>query len=102
MLQNDDPRVAETAVVGYSHDVFGQGRACQHTHQLSLLALHHPPSAPPAIYAYIILKNDCPDLDKDVMKDLCQLVRNKIGPIAVPQKFLVLAHSRQGWHVEHL
>lgn len=54
-------------------------------------AVHHPtPSAPPAIYAYVILKNDCPDPSKDVMEDLRHLVRKKIGPIAVPEKFLVL------------
>lgn len=48
--------------------------------------------ASPAIYAYVILKDDCRDSSEAVMDDLVQLVRKKIGPIAVPEKFLVHAH----------
>ena len=42
---------------------------------------------------YVILKNDCVDPSRDVVKGLGQLVRNKIGPIAVPEKFLLWGGS---------
>ncbi len=53
------PHVAEAAVVGFSHDIKGQG-----------------------IYAFVTTKKDLP-LD---VKALQSHVRNEIGPIAVPDK----------------
>jgi acetyl-CoA synthetase len=58
-LDNDD-RVAESAVVGFPHEVKGQG-----------------------IYAYVTLKRGIEPTDA-VRKDLFALVRKQIGPIAVP------------------
>ena len=53
-------KVAEAAVVGYPHDIKGQG-----------------------IYAYITLKNDITPTD-ELKKELAQSVRKEIGPIATP------------------
>jgi acetyl-CoA synthetase len=58
-LDHDD-RVAESAVVGFPHEVKGQG-----------------------IYAYVTLKRGIEPTDA-VRKDLFALVRKQIGPIAVP------------------
>jgi acetyl-CoA synthetase len=58
-LDNDE-RVAESAVVGFPHEVKGQG-----------------------IYAYVTLKRGIEPTDA-VRKDLFALVRKQIGPIAVP------------------
>ena len=57
---NEHPCVAESAVVGFPHDIKGQG-----------------------IYAYVILRDDaqCID-DKDVTPEIVKLVRDIIGPIA--------------------
>jgi len=52
--------VAEAAVVGYPHDIKGQG-----------------------IYAYVTLMNGVSDTD-DLRKELIQHVRKEIGPIATP------------------
>jgi acetyl-CoA synthetase len=54
------PAVAESAVVGYPHDIKGQG-----------------------IYAYVTLKNGYEYTD-DLKKELQKHVRNEIGPIAQP------------------
>jgi acetyl-CoA synthetase len=54
------PHVAESAVVGYPHDVKGQG-----------------------IYAYVTLKRGVETTDA-LMKELSGWVRKEIGPIAVP------------------
>jgi acetyl-CoA synthetase len=54
------PKVAEAAVVGYPHDIKGQG-----------------------IYAYVTLKTGVPASD-DLRKELVQWVRKEIGPIASP------------------
>ena len=54
------PSVAEAAVVGYPHDIKGQG-----------------------IYAYVTLILGTPDND-DLRKELVKHVRKEIGPIAVP------------------
>jgi len=54
------PKVAEAAVVGYPHDVKGQG-----------------------IYAYITLMNG-EEPSEDLRKDLVKWVRTEIGPIASP------------------
>jgi len=52
--------VAEAAVVGYPHDIKGQG-----------------------IYAYVTVRAGV-DVDDDLRKNLVQHVRNEIGPIASP------------------
>jgi acetyl-CoA synthetase len=54
------PKVAESAVVGYPHDIKGQG-----------------------IYAYVTLKVGVQPSD-DLRKELVQWVRKEIGPIATP------------------
>jgi acetyl-CoA synthetase len=54
------PQVAEAAVVGYPHDIKGQG-----------------------IYAYVTLKTGVQPSD-DLRKELVQWVRKEIGPIASP------------------
>jgi acetyl-CoA synthetase len=54
------PKVAEAAVVGYPHDIKGQG-----------------------IYAYVTLKTGVQPSD-DLRKELVQWVRKEIGPIASP------------------
>ena len=54
------PSVAEAAVVGYPHDIKGQG-----------------------IYAYVTLTLGTPDSD-DLRKELIKHVRKEIGPIAAP------------------
>ncbi len=56
------PAVAEAAVVGFPHDIKGQG-----------------------IYAYVILKKGYEPSD-DLRKELIQHVRKEIGPIATPDK----------------
>jgi acetyl-CoA synthetase len=56
------PKVAEAAVVGFPHDIKGQG-----------------------IYAYIILKTG-ENEDENLIKELIQTVRSEIGPIASPDK----------------
>jgi acetyl-CoA synthetase len=55
-----DPKVAEAAVVGYPHDIKGQG-----------------------IYAYVTLKLGI-EPSEDLRKELLQTVRKEIGPIALP------------------
>ena len=54
------PKVSEAAVVGYPHDVKGQG-----------------------IYAYVTLNNG-ETMDENLRKELVQWVRKEIGPIATP------------------
>ena len=56
------PKVAESAVVGYPHDLKGQG-----------------------IYAFVTLKEGFKPSD-DVKKELINHVRKEIGPIASPDK----------------
>lgn len=55
-----DKHVAEAAVVGYPHDIKGQG-----------------------IYAYVTLNNDV-EPSEELKKELILLVRKEIGPIASP------------------
>ncbi len=59
---DEHPLVVETAVVGYPHDIKGQG-----------------------IYAYVILVPGQHDEDK-LREEIVQTVRNEIGPIAKPDK----------------
>ena len=54
------PKVSEAAVVGYPHDIKGQG-----------------------IYAYVTLMNG-ETADADLKKELVAFVRSEIGPIASP------------------
>jgi acetyl-CoA synthetase len=54
------PKVAEAAVVGYPHDIKGQG-----------------------IYAYVTLKAGI-ETSEELRKELVQWVRKEIGPIATP------------------
>ena len=58
------PQVSEAAVVGYPHDIKGQG-----------------------IYCYVTLNADAgTDGDDDLRKELVKHVRGEIGPIASPDK----------------
>jgi acetyl-CoA synthetase len=54
------PKVAEAAVVGFPHDIKGQG-----------------------IFAYVTLKSGV-EPSEDLRKELVQMVRKEIGPIASP------------------
>ncbi len=59
---NLDPRISETAVVGYNHPIKGEG-----------------------IYAYCIVKDGVEyNCDDTLAKELTQHIRQKIGPIATP------------------
>ncbi|XP_022094939.1 acetyl-coenzyme A synthetase 2-like, mitochondrial isoform X2 [Acanthaster planci] len=58
---DEHPAVAETAVVGFPHDIKGEG-----------------------IYAYIILKEGVSESEEDIIKELKQAVRQKIAAYAVP------------------
>jgi len=59
---NSHPKVAESAVVGYPHDIKGQ-----------------------SIYAYVTLKTGN-EPSEDLKKELVAYVRTNIGPIATPEK----------------
>jgi acetyl-CoA synthetase len=61
---NSHPKIAESAVVGYPHDIKGQG-----------------------IYAYVILKGG-ENATEDLRKDIVAHVRKVIGPIATPDVLL--------------
>ena len=58
---NEHPAVIESAVVGYPHDIKGQG-----------------------IYAYVISQSK--ELDDEFRKEILQVVTKEIGPIAKPDK----------------
>ncbi|KAL5463395.1 hypothetical protein EMCRGX_G032288 [Ephydatia muelleri] len=62
-----DHRVAESAVVGYPHDMFGEG-----------------------VYAYIILKDGVTVSDEHIIENLKKIVKAQIGSFAIPQAFLVV------------
>ena len=59
---NEHPQVIESAVVGYPHDIKGQG-----------------------IYAYVICSNDISD-EQAFRGEVLDVVRKEIGPIAKPDK----------------
>jgi acetyl-CoA synthetase len=61
---NTHPKIAESAVVGYPHDIKGQG-----------------------IYAYVILKNGM-EPSEELRKEIVAHVRKVIGPIASPDVVL--------------
>jgi acetyl-CoA synthetase len=64
---NAHPKVVESAVVGFPHDIKGQG-----------------------IYAYIITSEPISDLDS-FRKEVLQVVTHEIGPIAKPDKIQVVS-----------
>ena len=64
---NEHPNVVESAVVGYPHDIKGQG-----------------------IYAYVICQNT-PDEQAAFVKELRDVVTREIGPIAKPDKIQVVS-----------
>ena len=69
------PACAEAAVVGFPHEIKGQG-----------------------IFAYVIIKSDLKESD-DLVKQLRQMVREQIGPIATPDHILIapgLPKTRSG------
>ncbi len=69
------PACAEAAVVGFPHEIKGQG-----------------------IFAYVIIKSDAEGSD-DLVKQLRQTVREQIGPIATPDHILIapgLPKTRSG------
>ena len=57
---NSHPACAESAVIGFHHDVKGQG-----------------------IFAYCILRENCPETP-ELVKELKTIVREQIGPFASP------------------
>ena len=59
---NEHEQVVESAVVGYPHDIKGQG-----------------------IYAYVIVA-DGVETDDQLRKEIVAMVRQEIGPIAKPDK----------------
>ena len=59
---NEHPKVVESAVVGYPHDIKGQG-----------------------IYAYVIVNGEVSDADS-ITKEIRDVVNKEIGPIAKPDK----------------
>ena len=69
------PACAEAAVVGFPHEIKGQG-----------------------IFSYVIIKSDVEESD-DLVKQLRQTVREQIGPIATPDHILIapgLPKTRSG------
>jgi acetyl-CoA synthetase len=65
---NQDVNVIESAVVGYPHDVKGQG-----------------------IYAYVILENAAATgVEEDIKKSILQTITKEIGPIAKPDKIQIV------------
>lgn len=63
---NQHPKVIESAVVGYPHDIKGQG-----------------------IYAYVICK-DAPENTDELVQEIRAVVTREIGPIAKPDKIQVV------------
>ena len=63
---NEHPRVVESAVVGYPHDIKGQG-----------------------IYAYVICDMEG-RTEENLVKEIQAMVRNIIGPIAKPDKIQIV------------
>lgn len=76
--------MAETAVVGYPHDIFGEGIPCIYAYvHLNIVSLII------GIYAYVILKDNVTDDEELIKQDLLKLVKTQIGSFAVPQFILV-------------
>lgn len=73
---DEHPKVAESAVVGYPHDIKGQG-----------------------IFAYVLLLAGTYDSEDKIRKEIIQTVREIIGPIATPDIILIangLPKTRSG------
>lgn len=64
---NEHPQVVESAVVGYPHDIKGQG-----------------------IYAYVIVNGEISDAD-GMTKEIRDVVTKEIGPIAKPDKIQLVS-----------
>jgi len=64
---NEHPMVIESAVVGYPHDIKGQG-----------------------IYGYVILEPGITISSEDLVKEIHQIITKIIGPIAKPDKIQVV------------
>lgn len=62
ILQDEHPQVAETAVVGFPHEIKGEG-----------------------VYAYVILRDDATDPVEKIVMDVKHSVKEKIGSFAVPE-----------------
>jgi acetyl-CoA synthetase len=65
-IQDEHHDVAETAVVGFPHEIYGEG-----------------------IFAYIILKSNMYEEADELIDDLKKAVKSKISSYAVPHEFLV-------------
>ena len=65
---DEHEHIIETAVVGYPHDIKGQG-----------------------IYAYIITDGSVDKSDEQFRKEVSDLVREIIGPIAKPDKIQIVS-----------
>lgn len=86
--QDHDHRVAETAVVGYPHEIFGEGTVVvvsSETLSLPTCSLF----GGTGVYAFVILKDGVTDSEEVVKEDLKKLIKTQIGSFAVPQGFLV-------------
>ncbi len=73
---NEHPEIAESAVVGFPHDIKGQG-----------------------IFAYVIMKQTEHANPDTIKKEIIQTVRKEIGPIATPDVILItpdLPKTRSG------
>ncbi len=73
---DEHDEIAESAVVGYPHDIKGQG-----------------------IFAYVTLKQAETSSEEQIKKEVIKLVRDQIGPIATPDIILVapgLPKTRSG------
>ena len=75
--------MAETAVVGRPHDVYGEGKGS------STSKTHLSPTLCTDIYAFIVLKDGVKDSEEGVSSDIRKLVRKHIGGFAVPETVLV-------------
>ena len=82
-LQDNHPDVAESAVVGFPHDIKGEGgqRALWDTSSRKvanyLLFL--------GIYAYVTLKEHATITPEDLRSELKELVKKEIGSFASPE-----------------
>lgn len=65
-MQDDHVCTAESAVVGYPHEVKGEG-----------------------VYAFVVLKENVPETDEEIKRELVGKVRSVIAAYAVPDIILV-------------
>lgn len=75
-VMTDHEAIAETAVVGYPHELKGQG-----------------------IYAFIVLKDGFNEKEEDIVKEAKELVKKNISSYAIPQHIQVclgLPKTRSG------